>query len=335
VDGTDYTSIGLGFTGGIVLFLLGARLLADSLREVAEERIKRTIALCTPNRVAAVVTGMVVTACLSSSTAVCIITIGFVHAKLMSLRQAIGVVMGANIGTTISSQIYALDVVQYGPLLMVPGMLMHWLGTTDRMKHVGGAILGLGLVFFAMTYLSSQASPLRTDPAFSTFVLTLENPLMGALVGAAATAVIQSSSAMVGILIALVGQEAIGIDSAIAVMLGAEIGTTFNVLISTAGRSREAIRVGLFQLIFNVVSVSLCLAYITPLAQLAELIIGDNPRRQLAMAQLLFNLASVMLFLTLNGSMARLLERLVPDRASLDAGSLHRNSSSTADNATV
>lgn len=305
-------SIACGFMAGVVIFMLGASLLSESLKDLAGDRMKRIISTCTANRVCGVLSGVVATAALDSSSAVAIIVVGLVHAKVMDLRQAVGVVMGANIGTTVSSQIYALDVVKYGPVLMLAGLPLHWLGGA-RWRHIGGATLGLGLVFFAMTHLEDVTRPLRGHEPFRDFMKGLENPLLGALAGAIGTAVIQSSSAMVGILIAMVGQGAVSMPVAVAMMLGAEIGTCLDVVVATAGRSREAVRVGLFQLLFNVAGVALFIGFVGPLADLAGRVAGDDPKRQLATAHVLFNVISVAAFAGFAGSIARALEWAIPD----------------------
>lgn len=309
----DFVAIGLGFTAGVVVFLFGVNLLADSLKAVAGGRMKRILAWCTCNRVAGVVAGTVATAVLDSSSAVAILVVGLVHAQALTFPQAVAVVMGANIGTTVSSQVYALDVVKYGPVLMVPGLLAHWLGRSDGRKAWGGVLLGLGFVFFALTHLEGVTKPLRDYEPFRAFMLRMENPLLGVLAGAAATAVLQSSSATMGVLIALVGQGAITMPAAVAMMLGAEVGTCLDVLVASAGRSREAVRVGVFQLIFNLATVALFVGLTGPLTSAAGWAAGDEPKRQLATGHVLVNVAGVLLFLPFTGLIARGVSRLVPD----------------------
>lgn len=324
----DFFAIGLAFAAGLAIFLLGVSLLSNSLEAAAGDRVKALVGRLTTNRFAAVATGVVATAVLDSSSAVAIIAVGLVHARAMTFPQALGVVMGANIGTTVSSQIYALDAVKYGPILLLPGLLLHWLGRSETQRHAGGAVMGLGLVFFALTHLEHAAAPLHDYGPFRDLMRRMENPLLGVAVGAAITAVIQSSSAMVGILIALVGQGAVTLDAAVAMMLGAEIGTCVDVLVASAGRSREALRVGAFQLAFNVACVALCVGLTGPLTRAAVWLAGDDVKRQLATAHVLFNVGGVVLFVGFTETIARAITRLIPDRgparAALTSPSLGR-----------
>jgi phosphate:Na+ symporter len=311
----DFVAIGLAFAAGLAIFLSGANLLSESLRAAAGEGMKRAIGRLTTNRLAGILTGAVATAALDSSSAVAIIAVGLVHARAMTFPQALGVVMGANIGTTVSSQIYALDAVKYGPVLLLPGLLLHWLGRSEAQRRWGGAVFGLGLVFFALTHLEEAARPLRDYGPFRALMLRMADPLWGVLAGAAVTAVIQSSSAMMGILIALAGQGAVRLDAAVAMMLGAEIGTCPDVLVASAGRSREAVRVGVFQLGFNVACVALAVGLVGPLTRAAAWLAGADVKRQLATAHVLFNVGGVLASVWFTRTIAGAVERLIPDRA--------------------
>lgn len=310
----DFLKIGLGFAAAIVLFLYGVGLLADELKAVAGDRMRAWLARCTGNPFLGVMTGVVVTVLLDSSSAVGVIVVGLVHARAMTFPQALGVVLGANIGTTVSSQVYALDAVKYGPVLLPPGLILHALGPSDRWRRVGGVLLGLGMVFFALTYLEDLAYPLRGYEPFRAAMGRLENPLLGVLAGAAFTAVVQSSSAVMGVMITLIGQGAVTMDAAVAVMMGAEVGTTLDVLAASGTRSRAAVRVGVFHLLFNVTSVALFVGLTGLLIRAAGWLAGDDPRRQLATAHVLFNAAGVLLCVGFVGPVARGLEWLVPDR---------------------
>lgn len=319
-ESPDFVALGLAFAAGLAFFLYGVHLLSQGLKAAAGERMQRFIARFTTNRFAAVATGAVATAVLDSSSAVVVIVVGLVHARAMTFPQALGVVMGANIGTTVSSQIYALDAVKYGVVLLLPGLLWHWLGRSETQRHVGGAVLGLGMVFFALTHLEEAAKPLRDYQPFLDLMAKMENPLLGVLVGAGITAVIQSSSAMMGILIALAGEKAVTLDAAVTMMIGAEIGTCLDVLVASAGRSREAIRVGAFQLGFNLASVALLIGFTGYLTQAAVAIAGDDVKRQLATAHVLFNVAGVVIFLGFTDTLAKVVTRLIPDATLRPAG---------------
>ncbi len=309
----DFSAMGLAFCAGLAAFLLGVNFLSENLKAAAGDGMKRWIARFTTNRFAGVLSGVVATALLDSSSAVAIIAVGLVHARAMTFPQALGVVMGANVGTTVSSQIYATGVAEYGQVLTLPGLLLHWLGRSDKWKHVGGVAFGLGLVFFGLHHIETAAKPLEGYEPFRQFMTRMENPLLGVFAGAVATAVIQSSSAMMGILIILVGQG-VSLPAAAAMMMGAEVGTCLDVLVAAAGRSREAVRVGVFQMGFNVASVALFVAFTGPLVSLATTIAGDDPKRVLATAHVLFNVAGVLVFIGLTDTMAKLVLRLVPNK---------------------
>lgn len=305
--------ITLGFASGLTIFLLGISILSDHLKAAVGERMKRLIARSTANRVLAVTTGIVVTVALGSSSAALIIVVGLVHARALTFPQALGIVLGANIGTTLKSQLLALDVTEYAAALLLPGLLLHWAGRSPVQRTIGGAVLGLGLVFFALAYMETVARPLRDSAAFRGLMLSISHPLLGVLTGAAATAVIQSSSAMMAILIALCGQGAVPLDTAVAIMLGAEIGTCLDVLVASAGRSREAVRVGVFQLGFNVATVALGLLLLTPLCEAATGLAGHDVKRQLATAHVLFNVGGVVLVLGVTRTAGKVVERLIPE----------------------
>lgn len=311
----DFVAIGLAFAAGLAIFVFGVNLLSESLEGAVGERMKRVIGRFTTNRFAGVLTGTVATAIMDSSSAVAIIAVGLVHARAMTFPQALGVVMGANIGTTVSSQIYALDVVKYGPVLLLPGLLLQRFGRSENARHIGGAVFGLGLVFFALTHFQEAATPLRDYKPFRALMLRMENPLLGVLAGAVITATIQSSSAMMGILIALVGEGAVSLDAAVALMLGAEIGTCLDVLVATAGQSREAVRVGVFQLGFNLACVAMFVGFTGPLTQAAVWLSGDDAKRQLATVHVLFNFGGVFVFIWFTHTMARAIEWLIPNRS--------------------
>lgn len=318
-SGLDIPSILLGLTGGLVLFLHGIGLLSSSLKAVAGPRLKRLIARFTTNRYAGVGTGAAATAALQSSSATTIMAVGLVNAGAMDLSQSLGVVMGANIGTTLTSQVFAFDLMHYGPLVMLAGLLLAALGRSPGWRELGGVVLGLGLVFFALDLMGEATRPLRDHEPFVEFLCRLENPVWGVLAGAAFTAVIQSSSAMMGILITMVGQGSMTLDAAVAIMLGAEIGTCLDTLVATIGRSREAVRVGVFQLVFNVASVLLFLGLTDPLARLAAWTAPEDVERQLANAHVLFNVTSVVVFLGFTRTAAGLVRRLIPGGPDADA----------------
>lgn len=310
----DVQAMLLGMTAGLALFLYGVGVLSEGLQAVAGERMKRLLARATANRFAAVASGAVATTILDSSSAVTILVVGLVGAKLLDLGGALGVILGANIGTTVSSQLFALDVMRYAPVALGAGFLLGRLGRSEGWKRWGDVILALGLIFFGLEHMSEALMPLRDYAPFLALMERMENRFLGALVGAGVTALIQSSSATLGILIQMAKQGSISLKAGVAMMMGAEVGTCLDTMVATVGQSRDAVRAGVFQLAFNLASVALFIGLADPLAQAAAWISEDDPGRQLANAHVLFNVASVLVFLGFVRTAARILTRLIPDR---------------------
>ncbi|HZF66922.1 MAG TPA: Na/Pi symporter [Gemmatirosa sp.] len=310
----DALGIVLGLVAGLALFLYGVARLAEGMRVVAGERLRRVLARATTNRVTGVLTGTVATAVLDSSSVTIIMVIALVDAGALTFVQSLGVILGANIGTTISSQLIALDIARYAPLALAVGLLVGVLGHrrgSTRTQHVGAALFGLGLVFFGLAQMGAAVEPLKASGRFGAWMAGLERPLVGLAAGAVTTLVIQSSSATLGIAITLASQGLLSLPAGVAVMLGAEIGTCADTLLATLGRSREALRAGVFHLTFNVVTAAVGLALVGPLATLARALGGDAAR-QIANAHVAFNVLGVLAALAVLGPAARVLERLLP-----------------------
>ena len=305
-------SVILPLIGGLILFLYALTYLSDNLESIASDKLRAFLDRFTSNLFTGIATGTVVTVLLDSSSAVIIMTIALVNARTLTFRQAIGVVMGANIGTTISSQIIALDVGKYSSVLMAVGFLTMMLAKRDLFKSLGKVLLGFGLIFFGLYVMEESVEPLRQNGKFAEWMIALENPVKGAGVGALVTVLIQSSSATVGIVIGLAAKKLISIAAAIAVMLGAELGTCSDTLIASIGRSRPAVKTGIFHLFFNLVSIMLGLLFFSPFVSLVELLSSQAPlQRQIANAHLLFNGLGVVLFLPFIPLIERTLNRLI------------------------
>jgi len=307
----------LSFLAGIVLFLYGVNRLAESLREIGDDRIKSLLARFTTNPLAGVATGTAATTILDSSSVTIIMTIALVSSGLLTFVQSLGVVMGANIGTTVSSQIIAFDLAKYAPIALVVGFLLLVVGKSDRIKHIGAIVLGFGLIFFGLETMGDAAEPLKEYQPFIDLMARMENPWFGVLVGALFTVLIQSSSATIGIVIVLASQGLITLPAGIGLMLGAEIGTCADTLVATIGRSAEAVRTGVFHLLFNIITVVVGVTFAAQLAQAAQyLAFGADVPRQIANAHMLFNVLGVLLFIGFTPFIARGLERLIPGRGS-------------------
>lgn len=315
----DWLGVGLGVVAGLALFLYGVGRLAHGLRTVAGDRMRALLERATRNRVMAVGAGTLATAVLDSSSVTIILVIALVDAGAISATRALGVILGANIGTTISSQVIALDVERYAPLVLALGLALAALGRRDTWREVGTALFGMGLVFFGLGQIGGAVEPLRESGSFAEWMTRLESPLAGASVGALATVVIQSSSATLGIAITLASQGLLALPAGVAVMLGAEIGTCADTLAATIGRSREALRAGIFHLAFNIATVTLGLFLVEPLTAIARGLGGDTAR-QVANAHVAFNVAGVLLVLPFLGPIAAGLRRFVPDAAPSGSG---------------
>ncbi|RLJ21816.1 NAD+ kinase [bacterium endosymbiont of Escarpia laminata] len=312
--------------GGLALFLFGMEQMAGSLKLVAGERMKVVLARLTTNRFMGALTGAFVTAIIQSSSVTTVLVVGFISAGLMSMAQSIGVIMGANIGTTITAQIVAFKVTKYALLMVAVGFGTWFFSKQDKIRHYGNMLLGLGLIFFGMSLMSDAMFPLRSYQPFLDLMATMANPLIGILIAAAFTALIQSSSATTGIVIVMASQGFITLPAGIALAFGANIGTCVTAMLASIGKKREAIRAALVHVIFNIAGVLLWVAFIDYLADLVLLIsptsseltgtaklAADTPR-QIANAHTIFNIANTLIFIGFIGAFGRLVERLVPDR---------------------
>ena len=331
MHGTGFTDPGplqliFGLLGGLALFLYGMGQMADSLKVVAGDRMKSILARLTRNRVTGVLTGAFVTAVIQSSSVTTVLVVGFISAGLMTLTQSVGVILGADIGTTITAQIIAFNIKEYSLLLVAVGFLVMFVAKRETTRHYGTAIMGLGLVFLGMGIMGESMRPLRTWQPFLDVMAGLENPWLGILVGAVFTALVQSSSASVGIIIVLGSQGLVSLVAGIGLLLGANIGTTVTALLASIGRPREAQRAAVIHLIFKVVGVLIWVFLIQQLIWLAVQVSPSHPElsgtarlaaeapRQIANAHTLFNVANTLLFLPLVNVFVWLVRRLLPDR---------------------
>ncbi|MBC8259536.1 MAG: Na/Pi cotransporter family protein [SAR324 cluster bacterium] len=312
--------------GGLALFLYGMEKMADALKAVAGDRMKQILATVTTSRIMGMLTGAFVTAVIQSSSVTTVILVGFVSANLMSLSQAIGVILGANIGTTITAQIVAFKITKYSLILIIAGFSMLFISKKNLIRQYGQLIMGLGLIFFGMSMMSDGMRPLRNYEPFIALMQEVSNPIIGILIATAFTALVQSSSATMGVVIALGMQGLISIEAGIALALGANIGTCITAGLASLGKPREAVRVAVAHITFNVVGVLFLIAlipwfaefvrYISPVAtsDLAEMdkLAFETPR-QIANAHTLFNVGIGIIFLPLAGYLTRFSEWLVPD----------------------
>ncbi|MEW8329255.1 MAG: Na/Pi cotransporter family protein [Candidatus Thiodiazotropha sp.] len=324
--GIEWGVMGMKLFGGLALFLFGMEQMADALKAVAGGRMKSILAKLTTNRLMGAVTGAFVTAVIQSSSVTTVLVVGFITAGLMSLSQSIGVIMGANVGTTITAQIVAFKVTKAALLMIGVGFTLLFAAKQERIKHYGAMLMGLGLVFFGMSIMSDGMKPLRSYQPFLDLMISMEDPLVGILVAAGFTGLIQSSSATTGIVIVMASQGFITLPAGIALAFGANIGTCVTAMLAAIGKPREAVRAAIVHVIFNIAGVVLWLAFIPQLAEVVTLISPSHPElsgvarlgaetpRQIANAHTIFNLANTLIFIGLTVQFARLVEWLIPDR---------------------
>ncbi|WKN43906.1 Na/Pi cotransporter family protein [Tunicatimonas pelagia] len=311
----DWLSMVMGLIAGLVLFIFAVTQLSDAVKTIANDKIRIWLARFTTNRFSGVLTGTAATAVVGSSSVTIIMVIALVNAGLLTFVESLGVVMGSNIGTTLSSQLIAFDVDEYAPIGLLVGLLLQSLGRSARWRSIGRIVFTLGLIFFALGLMGEAMNPLKDYPPFLETLKDLENPWLGVLVGAVATVLIQSSSATMGIVITLASQGMMTLPAGVAVMLGAEIGTCADTLIATIGRDRAAIRTGIFHLAFNMATVIGGVLMVDGIIQAAEWMSdGASLERKVANAHLIFNVGGVVVFIGLAGTAAKVLQWLVPDK---------------------
>jgi phosphate:Na+ symporter len=325
-SGINWWNMGMHLFGGLAIFLFGMEQMASALKKVAGDRMKTILAKLTTNRFMGVLTGAFVTAIIQSSSVTTVMLVGFVTAGLMSLSQAVGVIFGANIGTTVTAQIVAFKVTHYALLLVAVGFVLIFTSKKDRTKQYGALIMGLGLIFFGLGIMSSAMKPLRSFEPFLQLMRDVSAPALGILIAAVFTGLIQSSSATTGVVIAMASQGLISLEGGIALIMGANIGTCVTAGLAAIGKPREAVRVAVAHVTFNVAGVAVMVWFIPVLADVVRTIspvaddlsgidrLAAETPRQIANAHTVFNVLFSLLFLPLAGLVARFCERVVPDR---------------------
>ena len=307
----------IGLFGGLALFLYGMEKMSEGMKKSAGNKMRAILATLTRNRLVALLVGAFVTMVIQSSSATTVMLVSFVQAELMSFVQSLGVILGADIGTTITAQLIAFKLTDYALLMIVIGFAMRMLAKKEEIKHIGEAILGFGILFFGMKLMSDAMKPLRTYPEIINLLKGLENPLMGLLVGAVFTALIQSSSAFTGLVIVLAQQGMISLEAGIPMVFGANIGTCITAGLACIGTSREAKRVALAHVLFKIAGVILFVFWIPAFAELVRMItmfMGGGAARQIANAHTFFNVGLGLGFLPFTTIFAAFILKIFPDR---------------------
>ena len=307
----------LSLLGGLALFLYGMHMMSGGLEAAAGNRMKSILEKLTANRFLGVAVGAGITAVIQSSSATTVMVVGFVNSGLMSLRQAVWIIMGANIGTTITGQLIALDVGALAPLMAFAGVALVVFFKNPKLHNYGSIVAGLGVLFIGMDMISAAMKPLADEPAFVSLMTRFENPILGILAGAAFTALIQSSSASVGILQALAASGAISFSSAVFVLFGQNIGTCITAVLASIGTSRNAKRTTLIHLMFNIIGTIIftIVCVLFPLPALVASFTPENIPSQIANMHTLFNIVTTLLLLPLGTQMAALIQHILPEPA--------------------
>lgn len=314
-DTIDWFKLVVGLLGGLALFLLGMELMTEALRLVVGDKARGLLEKLTSNRFAGLLTGAGITAVIQSSSVTTVLVVGFISAGLMTFVQSIPVILGSNIGTTITAQIIAFNVTSWALVFVAAGFGVSAIAKRQSRRSQGTAIMGLGLVFFGMVVMGEAMSPLRTYEPFIDAMATLDNPIAGIIAGALITALVQSSSATTGIVIVLAGQGLITPEAGIALVLGANIGTSVTALLAAIGKPRDAQRAAVAHLIFNVAGVLIWLPLVGWLSSVVGSI-GGGTAREIANAHTVFNVANALIFLPFVNQFAALVTKIVPDKVS-------------------
>lgn len=302
--------------GGLGLFLYGMQMMGSGLEAAAGNRMKRILERLTSNPILGVLVGAVITAVVQSSSATTVMVVGFVNSGMMTLRQAVWVIMGANIGTTITGQLIALDVGAIAPLFAFIGVVLVVFIKKQSVRYYGQIIAGLGILFIGMDMMSSSMAPLRESEAFVNLLTQFNNPVLGILAGAVFTAIIQSSSASVGILQALASSGVIGLSNAVFVLFGQNIGTCITAVLASVGTSRNAKRTTIIHLMFNIFGTVLftVICIFSPLTDWVSSWTPGSPSAQIANMHTLFNIVTTLLLLPFGGYLAKLATRILPEK---------------------
>lgn len=301
--------------GGLALFLYGMNMMSNGLEMAAGDKMKTILEKLTSNRILGVLVGALVTAIIQSSSATTVMVVGFVNSGLMSLTSAVWVIMGTNIGTTITGQLIAIDITAIAPLIAFIGVAMIVFFKSQKLDAIGGVIGGLGILFIGMETMSSAMVPLRTMPEFVGLISKFQNPFIGILVGALFTALIQSSSASVGILQALAKSGVMTLSSSIYVLFGQNIGTCITSVLASIGTSKNAKRTTVIHLSFNIIGTVLfvTISMLFPFADLVQSLTPSNVAAQIANVHTIFNVTTTLLLLPIGTRLVNLACRILPD----------------------
>lgn len=315
-----------GLLGGLAVFIYGMNMMSECLQKAAGEKMKKILSLLTRNPVMGALAGMLVTAVLQSSSATTVMAIGFVSAGLMTLPQAISIIFGANIGTTMTAQLIAFKLSDYIYAIIFIGFIVYFISKSERVKNIGMTIFAFGLLFLGIGTMGTVMKPLASSPVFTELIGKVADiPILGVAVGALMTLVVQSSSATIAVLQNFAAQPGadgvtsiIGLAGAIPILFGDNIGTTITALLASIGQPKDAKRAALAHCIFNISGCFLFIWFVEPLAAFIQYISPKGPEievisRQIANTHTFFNLVMTLIWVPLIGVMVKIVMRLIPD----------------------
>lgn len=300
--------------GGLALFLYGMEMMSSGLELVAGDRLRVVIEKMTSNFFKSIFVGALVTAIIQSSSATTVMVVGFVNAGLMTIYQSVGIIMGANIGTTITGQLVALNISTIAPIIAFVGFLLNTFSKSKKKKYVGQAVIGLGFLFMGMQFMSDSMEPLRDYPGFATLMTKFDNPILGVLAGTGVTALLQSSSASLGILQAVANQGVISLHSAMYIILGFNIGTCVTSVLSSVGSSKNARRTALVHVLFNIIGtiIFVCASFVIPIDKIVISFSRNLPAAEIANLHTLFNVVTTILLIPFSKKLADLAFKIIP-----------------------
>lgn len=315
-----------GLVGGLAIFIYGMNMMSECLQKAAGEKMKSILALLTRNPVLGVLAGAITTAVLQSSSATTVMAIGFVSAGLMSLPQAISIIFGANIGTTMTAQIIAFKITDYIYIIIFIGFIISFVAKSEKVKSIGQTIFAFGLLFLGIETMGDVMKPLASSPVFTDLIAKVSNmPVLGVAVGTLMTLVVQSSSATIAVLQNFAAQAGpdgvtsiLGLTGAIPILLGDNIGTTITALLASIGQNKDAKRTAVAHCIFNVSGCLLFIWFIKPFAALIQYISPKGPEievisRQIANSHTVFNITMTLIWVCLINVMVKIVMTLIPD----------------------
>lgn len=300
--------------GGLALFLYGMEMMSSGLELVAGDKLRVVIEKMTSNFFKSILVGALVTAVIQSSSATTVMVVGFVNAGLMTIYQSVGIIMGANIGTTITGQLVALNISTLAPIIAFVGFLLNTFSKSKKKKYIGQSIIGLGFLFMGMQFMSDSMAPLRDYPGFASLMTKFDNPILGVLAGTGVTALLQSSSASLGILQAVANQGVISLHSAMYIILGFNIGTCVTSVLSSVGSSKNARRTALVHVLFNIIGtiIFVCASFVIPIDKIVIRFSRNLPAAEIANLHTLFNIVTTILLIPFSKKLADLSFKIIP-----------------------